>query len=284
MGCAALFCLPFVFFGGGMLLNGLRTGEWPFAAGGALFLLFAGAIMTAAWASLKKAAEVAAMRKRHQDEPWLWRKDWAASTIEESKGGIVFLWVFSILWLGMSGGMMLFLRPEIERGNFTVLIALLFPLVGLVVLGGVLYKTVQKRKYGMSLVRLTSVPVVPGRAFRGEINARMSELPPDGFKLHLKCLRRIVSGSGKNSSTREVLLWDEQRTVAAAAAGRSPDGIRLPFTFTIPESASSTDLLNMRDAIVWRLEVQGEVPGVDYSASFDVPVFHTAASPRFGES
>jgi hypothetical protein len=39
-----------------------------------------------------------------------------------------------------------------------------------------------------------------------------------------------------------------------------------------------SDSSNPRDQIVWRLRVAAEVPGIDYDAAFDVPVFRTAES------
>jgi hypothetical protein len=46
----------------------------------------------------------------------------------------------------------------------------------------------------------------------------------------------------------------------------------------IPADARQTDNSNPSNAILWRLDAQASVPGVDFSANFEVPVFKTAAS------
>jgi hypothetical protein len=48
--------------------------------------------------------------------------------------------------------------------------------------------------------------------------------------------------------------------------------------FAIPADATPSDPDRAADRVLWRLEVTGEVPGMDYAARFEVPVFRTAAS------
>ena len=52
----------------------------------------------------------------------------------------------------------------------------------------------------------------------------------------------------------------------------------IPVGFAIPRDATPSDPGNANDRVLWRLQVIGEVPGVDYSAAFEVPVFRTSAS------
>ena len=52
----------------------------------------------------------------------------------------------------------------------------------------------------------------------------------------------------------------------------------IPVAFAIPRDAMPSDPGNANDRVLWRLQVIGEVPGVDYSAAFEVPVFRTSAS------
>jgi len=48
--------------------------------------------------------------------------------------------------------------------------------------------------------------------------------------------------------------------------------------FRLPLDVLPSDDTNSNDRIVWRLQVTAAVPGVDYSATFEVPVFRTPAS------
>jgi hypothetical protein len=45
--------------------------------------------------------------------------------------------------------------------------------------------------------------------------------------------------------------------------------------YNLPVDATATNTENPSDQIVWRLEAWAEVPGVDYRAQFEVPVFRT---------
>jgi hypothetical protein len=52
----------------------------------------------------------------------------------------------------------------------------------------------------------------------------------------------------------------------------------LPVAFAIPPEAAPCDPITAGDRTLWRLIVSASVPGVDYAATFEVPVFRTAAS------
>jgi hypothetical protein len=55
-------------------------------------------------------------------------------------------------------------------------------------------------------------------------------------------------------------------------------GERFPVRFEVPFECAHTDQRNSRDETIWRLEVSSEEEGIDFSATFDVPVFKTARS------
>ena len=52
----------------------------------------------------------------------------------------------------------------------------------------------------------------------------------------------------------------------------------MPFTFEIPYHAKETDRTNMDNAILWYVDAAASVPGVDYGAQFEVPLFRTSES------
>jgi hypothetical protein len=49
----------------------------------------------------------------------------------------------------------------------------------------------------------------------------------------------------------------------------------IPISLALPRDAAATTVGNPRDRIIWLLDVSAEVFGVDYAASFEVPVFRT---------
>ena len=74
-----------------------------------------------------------ALRSLHPDQPWLWRKDWAQGSAEaESKSQFLTYLLMGILAILVSAPALLnFNRELFERHNRAILVALVFPLAGL---------------------------------------------------------------------------------------------------------------------------------------------------------
>lgn len=192
---------------------------------------------------------------------------------ESSDVGGWCLWGFAIVWSLFSLPLLFLVRWELPVDAKKILFAA-FPLAGLLLILVALYQTLQRRKYGASLCRIERVPIPLGTTLRGELEARLREMPASGFALRLACVRRTVSGSGKNRSVHERILWQDEQTVEHGPMP-SPHGMRVPFRFDIPWECEPTDLTNPDDSVIWKLEASAEVPGIDYKASFDLPVMRT---------
>ncbi len=163
------------------------------------------------------------------------------------------------------------MRAALREGNRAALIALLFPAVGVGLLVWAVRATIRRRRYGTSVLELGTLPAVVGHALEGTLRTPAGLRPPEGFRVVLSCIRRVTSGSGRNRSTSERILWQEERRATAS-------GVGVPVAFAIPTDATPSDPGRSDDRTLWRLEVSAEVPGVDYAAGFEVPVFRTAES------
>lgn len=215
------------------------------------------------------------LRAQHPDEPWLWREDWAQRAVRESyEVGGWCLWGFAAAWNLFCVPLWFLVRWAWPMDARTLLMAA-FPIAGLLLLLLAAYQTLRRRKYGVSVCRLDRVPIPLGSTLRGEIDVRLREAPPAGFALRLASVRRTVTGSGKNRSVSESILWQDEQTVAHGAMP-SPHGLRLPFRFDIPWECEPATLADPADLVVWRLHVSAEVPGIDYQSFFELPVFRTA--------
>jgi hypothetical protein len=211
---------------------------------------------------------------QHPNEPWLWRRDWADRAVRSTNAvSAGFLWFFGILWLLMSLPMFFVFRERIGKEPLAILV-LIFPVIGVLVLCAAAYLTLRRRKYGVSLCHFERLPIAIGGTMRGSIEARLTELPPDGFRLRLTNLRRTVTGSGKSRNVHErVICQDEQVLRSGAMPG--PNGLRVPFALRIPADGEAADDRDSADRVIWRLEVEAEVPGIDFNAQFELPVFVT---------
>ncbi len=149
-----------------------------------------------------------------------------------------------------------------------------FPIVGALLIMFAVYQTLRLHKYGVSLCRIERSPIPVGSTLRGELEVRLHEPPPAGFALRLASVRRTVSGTGKNRSVDEHILWQDEQTVTHGVMP-SPNGLRVPFRFDVPFDCKPCDLSNPSDMVLWNLHVSAGVPGIDYEARFELPVFRT---------
>lgn len=224
--------------------------------------------------SLTRRREQKALSEQHPDQPWLWRRDWANRAVEDTRViSTGFLWFFGITWLLISSPVAYVMREQL-RSDPGAWFALVFPVIGVLILLWAAYHSLRRRKYGVSVCHLEHVPVPIGKSLRGSIVARVRELPAEGFRLKLTNLRRRITGSGKNRSVREDALWQDEQIVRTGAMP-NPDGLRIPFSFHLPADGEPADDRDPNNRVIWRLEVEAEVPGIDYKAQFELPVFST---------
>lgn len=218
------------------------------------------------------------------DAPWMSRPEWREREIVCSKRNAMYgLWLFGFLWGIPSFAGTYFVWTDADAAGDPVrFIVLLFPLVGLAVLAGAVYMTMQHLKYGVSRFRMASMPGVIGGALSGIIQVDRHIEPEDGFHLSLRCIRRYTTGSGKNRSTREDTVWEEKRTMRRELLDTDRTRTVIPVLFGIPYAAEQTTAMGGGNGILWRLLAHARTPGVDYAAQFDVPVFRTPeSSPNF---
>jgi hypothetical protein len=170
------------------------------------------------------------------------------------------------------------LPREVAQGNHAAWFAGVFPLVGLGLGVWAVRETIRRRKFGRSLLELKTLPGVIGGRLEGAIHTNLSEAPSGGFQLVLACVNRITTGSGKNRSTREQMLWKEEVTLPQLSLGLGVTGLSIPVGFSVPYECEPTSEENPNNRIVWRITASAEVPGVDFAESFEVPLFETDAS------
>ncbi len=191
-----------------------------------------------------------------------------------STGTMWFVLIFAVIWNLISMSVFFIIPDAIETGDYMALIALLFPLIGIGLAIWAVRAIIQTRKFGQCMLMMNSFPASPGSMLRATL-----EIPrpvqADEMELSLACLKRTTSGSGKNRSTRESLLWEDHLRTQVLNYG--DEGAAVQVRFSIPRDAQSSSGFNGSDGIVWRLSASAEVPGVDFSHRFELPVIETDA-------
>ncbi|TDI37418.1 MAG: hypothetical protein E2P02_22800 [Acidobacteria bacterium] len=181
-------------------------------------VVFGGAgfgLMAAGLFGGKKAKREAELQERHPDEPWKHKEAWATGKIvSTTKPVLVMSAIFAVVWNAISSPLW-FMVPEIvENENKLALLAFMFPVVGVGLIFWALRNFVRYKKFGESVFEMRTLPGVIGGPLAGTIQTTVNVRPEDGFELTLSSVRIRQTGSGKNRSTHETVLWQKSHVIA----------------------------------------------------------------------
>jgi HEAT repeats len=245
-----------------------------------VFALIGAGLMFGAVYGYQKLKQNEATKAANPNSPWLWQSDWATSkALSLTRNSAIGWWIGTILVSMIVVPIVTTALPPLLRNSdpkALILIGLcLFPAILLV---GALRATIRRERYGETYFEFNALPFSPGKRVSGQIQLRLDASARHGIDLRLSCIRRIVTGSGKEQSTNEIVLWQDDKNVPQAALSAGPLGSAIPVDFGIPQDAYETDHDEARDQLLWVLTAKADVSGVDYSDKFEVPVFRTGGS------
>lgn len=291
MGCAWVVVAILLLIGCALVLIPYRAPGRPDAGAyvaGAFGILSIGG----AFAYLRFARREVARQKENDriaaanpEKPWLLKPQWRQPALEAKEaGGTAVLWFFTIIWNGISAvaSWAVVTQDHADKGAYFVL---LFPFIGVFLLWAAIYQTIKWRKFGRVRFVPSGLPGAIGGYLGGVIEVPARLVLESDARVALRCLRRVTRGSGKNRSTSESVLWEKEELVARDQFLGSVDRTDIPVLFYIPPDCPPWNDDDLDNQVVWRLSASAAVPGVDFSTSFEVPVFvtgETAAPPEAG--
>jgi hypothetical protein len=282
IGCLGLFALPFAgvgVFAAVMAVRKATAAQWREAGMLCLFALVFGGVgfglLIAGFFGTRKLKQDQAREQQFPDEPWRWRDDWASGHIVSSNRNTMWgAWIFAILWNGISSMVWFALPQELEKGNKAAFIGLIFPAIGLGLLVWAVRATIRWRKFGAVTFELTRTPVLLGGEISGLITTSGSLADVRVVKLQVACIQH--EQRGKNSSQR--LLWEDRRELDAAALHLTTG---IPVFFQLPREGTPTSPQPGSVFVKWQLAVRAETAGVDFGATFELPVFGVAPADSY---
>lgn len=209
---------------------------------------------------------------------WMNQKKWASGRIKSSnKSGLLFIGFFAAVWNAVSWTICLANFDQIRSQGGEKLIALFFPLVGIIAIGVFVYQLMRQLRFGTSVFEMQPQPGVIGGKVGGVIHVPKHLEPENGFELILNCIHRYTTGTGKNRSTHEAVKWQDRKVIERELLANDLSCSAIPVLFGVPYDAQETTVVN-GDGYLWRLEAKAELAGVDYYSRFDIPVFLTESS------
>jgi len=279
-----LFGLPFTGMGLAFAFTAARSGtNMPGLIRvlfGAFFACIGFGLMTAAVVGYKKANQQSALEEATPDKPWLWREDWASGRANggDPKANIT-MWVFTAFWDFISIAATVAVFPKlVNGGDLRALLVFLFPVAGIFITAMAVRGTIRIQRFGPTSFWFDTFPFSPGVRVKGVIHLKLPTAAPHGIDLRLSCIRRVTTSSGKNRSVTELILWQDTRNVPAEHIIQGLSDAQVPVDFAIPADAYETDSNNSNDRLIWQLHAEADVPGVDFSDDYEIPVFRTQAS------
>jgi len=165
---------------------------------------------------------------------------------------------------------------EISQGNYAILVVLLFPLVGFGALSLFAHSLIAWRKFGKTEVVLDPVPGYIGGDVGGYLDTRIKWNSKLKMNITLDCQHLKTTGSGKNRSTRTSVVWQRE---GLATLSPGPKGTRCEFRFDIPDNLPQSKKASS-NYHRWLLQLECDLPGVDFKRNFAVPVFRDAVAQR----
>lgn len=239
------------------------------------------ALIWAAIAGYRRMQVQAAAEEANPVSPWLWKKDWAVRRADsQNKGREILLWMLAIFVdAALMPASVAVLPDLISKSDPRAFLLIGFDVIGLIIFGYAVRATVRRERFGKTYFEFDSLPFSPGARLTGRIHLRLDPVPSRGVDVTLSCVRKTTTGSGDDRSTVKTVLWQADQNVPPASITMDALARAIPVEFAIPADAYVTDRDNSSDQVLWVLHAQADVPGVNYSDDFEVPVFRTSSSP-----
>jgi hypothetical protein len=282
-----LFAMPFAGFGLFAAVQGVRKliagnthDGLPLCLFGLIFSLVGFGLMFGAVWGRKKLKQDAELKARFADKPWMMRQDWADGKIKStSTVPVKFFLLWSFLAMALSAPAVWHIPQEWQKGNYAILIVLIFPAAAAGLLGYSFVQWRSQKRFGACFFEPAQIPTPLGGVLEGMIQTGKPLKLEYELNLKFSCIRRVISGSGKTRNVREYALWQTEKIYSEQAglpqmeAGQTGIPVHFKLPADLPECYSRGN-----ESVFWRLETKSKMRGPDFRAVFDLPVFKVAGA------
>ena len=197
----------------------------------------------------------------------------AAPIHSSEKHGHWVLVIMAVVFIGISAPPTLAIPDEIGKGNWAILLVLVFPLAGLGMAWAAWRSYRRWQYYGPMPVTLAPYPGQIGGDVAGSLPLAHYD-PGATYSVTLQCVKSVVTGSGKNRSRRESIVWQDRQYPFIDGSALPP---QLRFHFTPPTDQPVTAEQG-NTSWYWRLVLDGPETPVPLSRTWTLPVVAGSAT------
>lgn len=208
------------------------------------------------------------------EKPWLSNPKWAENKISSNvKAEMYGLIVFSLFWNLITWPVLLLNGASIveEVHPMILLVMAIFPLTGIFLIYLTIKSIRQHNAFGKTPLTLTPFPGSIGGQIGGKISFERNISSLTSFPVKVVCLKKHISGSGKNRRTNERLVWESDTFARHYTHGI---GSGLEFRVDVPDNLPETDINKDSSWHEWRVDIDS--PDIKLKRSFEIPVYRTA--------
>ena len=214
---------------------------------------------------------------------WKKRKGWQAARIRSNaRYGMWVNWGFAVFVNAFYMPFVLDIPKEMAKGNYALLVLLLFVLIGVLLIYRAIKSTLEYQRFGKVVFEMDPYPGAIGGHVGGHVMVpklayELLSTAGANCTVRLECVYSYVSGSGDNRSRNENIRWAQKGEPKVTRRGK---GVALGFRFDIPENLPSSDVVQKNAYNFWRLIVKADIKGVDLNREYNIPVFKNIGAPK----
>jgi hypothetical protein len=275
-----LIGVAILFAAEGKWRSGSKTEAMVVATIGGVFCFTATALIVPMQRAVVRAKKRRESEDARPNEPWTWEPGWLEEggipqSARRNGRAMLFIGIMTTL---VSLPAVVALPREMGRGNFGILVALVFPVIGIVLLSVAVTDALRRRKYGLARFVPAAVPVAYGGELAGMVLVNRTVVPIRPGEMSLKCHRTTVTRHGNKRRQRDEVVSHQEREIVpadwVATTGESRVFVNLPVRGGVPTTMTPLEIDH--PTYEWRLRVQVPTAGADFVAEFVVPVFDVA--------
>ena len=275
---AVLFGLPFVVCGVGagvLAALGMGSSEAPpelVVLGGGVFALGGVVLMVHGVRGVRRGKRLRAEQALRPHEPWAWDYDWDARGID-ARGSRALA-----RWGAASAAATLLLVPlhvglfDLSRGALVLPLWLAVVDLGwIATLAWTARVALQRRKFGSPRLNFAHFPFRAGEVLEVYVEGARGLESLERLDCSLRFIEEQYEATGSNGAyeVNSYQLYSEERTLEPRMSGS------IQLRFSLPEASYATSL-SARPARYWELALCGGTRGIDFSASFVLPIYEKA--------